>query len=440
MKMRWFWKALEGETNEPLQNPGRGWYQLYSFDAEEAVDTEALKWCIDAQDSIVFVLIDIGAYKETLIDSQGLEHIRQILEFFRDAGKDVVLRPVYDREGKGMEREPSNFHLVVEHIRQLGPVLKEYTDVIWIVQGVLVGNWGEMHGSRYLSVERLRRLWEEINKEYIGSFYLAVRRPFFWRLLETGEKNRKDTVSYTGRLGLFDDGIFGSDTHLGTFGDATPEEGWDTPWSPEAELEFENWLGNYVPCGGEVVFPEVLDEEGRTQEISPEVVIKKLAKMRVSYLNKVHDRKLLEQWEERFVSHAGIWKGFRLWEFIDRHLGYRFVIRNVRPMNLGWYSTRRLEVQVENCGFSGIYQETQLWLVLEGTSMEESQRVLLPYQARDWKGGCKYKLYIDLPNPVLGLGKVELYLELERTGDGRRILFANKGGQTGKVRLGTCWL
>ena len=55
-------------------------------------------------------------------------------------------------------------------------------------------------------------------------------------------------------MGLFDDGILGSETDLGTFGvEPGSEAGWGSPWSTEDELIFEEQLCRYVPQGGEVL-------------------------------------------------------------------------------------------------------------------------------------------------------------------------------------------
>ena len=55
-------------------------------------------------------------------------------------------------------------------------------------------------------------------------------------------------------LGLFDDGIFGSTTHLGTFGTMMREAaGWEKPWSRKEELEFIEQISRDFPCGGEAI-------------------------------------------------------------------------------------------------------------------------------------------------------------------------------------------
>ena len=103
-----------------------------------------LIWCLHAEESIAFVLLDIGSYRDRTLDETALEHLEQILGFFLEQQKDVILRPVYDREGKGKEREPENLSLVTGHLKQIAEALKRMPNSVFAVQGTLIGNWGEM--------------------------------------------------------------------------------------------------------------------------------------------------------------------------------------------------------------------------------------------------------------------------------------------------------
>ena len=60
----------------------------------------------------------------------------------------MILRPVYDREGKGRECEPDSFEQVLEHLQQIGGLLRDMQHSVFIFQGMLAGSWGEMHDSR----------------------------------------------------------------------------------------------------------------------------------------------------------------------------------------------------------------------------------------------------------------------------------------------------
>ena len=87
----------------------------------------------------------------------------------------MILRFSYDLEGKGLEKEPGSIRLVEEHMQQIGEVIREYADDIFAVQGILIGNWGEMHGSRYLTPDAFRTLTDTMIKAVDGACPVAVR-------------------------------------------------------------------------------------------------------------------------------------------------------------------------------------------------------------------------------------------------------------------------
>ncbi len=355
---RWkFQKAALSESAEELRNPVRGWYQIYSFQVEEPFAEEKLLGCVGGADVLALVFLDIGAYRDRDLDPQALSNIRAILKYFAERPMDMILRIAYDHLGKAQEREPFFFQQVLGHLDQLGPVLSEFAGHIFVYQGALVGNWGEMHTSRFLSTDNL----EQISSALVGFLgqqsFLAVRRPMYWRALHPMYCQSRE---YSGtRMGLFDDAIFGSATHLGTFGvKPEVEMGWDDPWLPEEEIAFEEKLCQYVPQGGEVVYAQETAGSLTFQE-----TVECLRRMRLTYLNRVHDERLLNRWKEMPSRGNGPWAGVSAYDYIGRHLGYRFVVKSVsvkfekmEDIACKW------EISIENTGFARCYQEAEVWL------------------------------------------------------------------------------
>ena len=116
------------ESSGELHNPGQGWYHVYTFrakpDGGRPVEEEA--WLDEScrQEQLALVLILIGDYRACEIPKEALLHIGQILEFFRRNGKEMILRFVYDNEGKGMEREPLTVSMVKRHMEQIGGAIR----------------------------------------------------------------------------------------------------------------------------------------------------------------------------------------------------------------------------------------------------------------------------------------------------------------------------
>jgi hypothetical protein len=409
-------KASYRETTEPLNNPGCGWYQIYSFAAENPVDTEELKWCICKEETLVLTLIDIGAYAGQSLPKEALANIGTILSFFADQEKDIILRITYDREGKGLEREPTAIAMVQQHMEQLGSVFVEYRKHIFMMQGLFVGNWGEMHGSRFLSDEKMRKLFDTLWEASGGNFYLAVRRPVQWRILF--EKSRNNNQSQ--KTGLFNDGMFASETDLGTFGELS-ETSWDKPWRREEELDFTGQLGSRVPFGGEVV--------GTAGYSNLPAAVTDMRRMHVSYLNRIHDAQVLDKWKQSIWDSYDIYQGMGGYDYVERHLGYRFVVRDVNLIKRG---SGRLQIIIENVGFANVYEETDCQLIFVSEDGEKIQQQIQE-DPRTWKSAESTTIQLELRD--IQLGSYQVYLQLSRRKDGRIIRFANEDAKQ-QVSLG----
>ena len=159
-KKTWEFQCETLEEGEKIlcENPERGWYEIYTFPVEERIDPQELKWSLHDQETLSMILLDLQKFREKPLDEQALDNIKAILYFFASHKKDVILRPVYDRKGKGMKAEPENFELVLTHLIQIGEILEKEKHSVLIFQGLLVGSWGEMHTSAYLTEEHMKQM------------------------------------------------------------------------------------------------------------------------------------------------------------------------------------------------------------------------------------------------------------------------------------------
>lgn len=399
-----------------MHDPARGWYQIYSFQVEKEPDLEQLKWCLKKEETCALVLLDIGAYRNRDLDDTAIEHIRQILEFFDRQKKDIILRAAYDREGRGMEHEPSLFSQVIAHIRQLGSVLQEYDRRIILLEGMLVGNWGEMHGSRFLTKKYMTQLNEEL-KQSAPEIMRAVRRPVQWRMLH------RSPPAPGVMVGLYNDAIFGSDTDLGTFAlSDSPDGGWEEPWSAERELAFEEQLGAFVPQCGEAVCGT--EYRGHTLRST----VERLRKMGLTFLNGVYDDSILRIWKGWTWDSPDVWRGMNGYDYIGRHLGYRFCVRNA-VARLG-VDACDITLTIENLGFSGFYQEAEVRLILTDKDGQEKE-FLTNWDVREWKSGQTTSLTWRIP-----CCEGKLWLSARRKWDREIIWFANDSTEQGRALIG----
>lgn len=411
-------KAKYEESSEELSNPGCGWYHVYTFQAQPPSDGRSVKeevW-LDAacrKEQLALVLVDIGSFRSCDLSEAALFHIEEILKFFHEQHKQMILRFAYDTRGDGVVKEPGNLKQVIRHMEQTGDVIRRFLADILVIQGIFVGSWGEMHGSRYLDDGSMRKLIHTLYRITEGRCFLAVRTPAQWRQIIDSPKTEKGIQK---QLALFNDGIFGSPTDMGTYGTADAAgSGPNGRRSRREELQWQELHMESVPNGGEVL-PGV-PRTGYRQAAD------RFKQMHLTYLNSIYQPEQLAVWKAETVKESGCWKGVSGYDYIGRHLGYRFVIRNVvRKGN------SHLEVTVLNCGFSSLTEEAECLLIVE----EEGGRMVrhkTAVDARDWKSGQKTGFLIEFLPEACSCKRMKLYLRLERASDKAVIRFANQGAK-----------
>ena len=418
-KVNWEFQPAEfRETREVLKNPARGWYTIYPFFAEEEPDWDELYWCLQKEDALALVIFNIGAYREQSLTEPVLDRLRRILAFFETHSYDIILRITYDHEGNAVEREPFFFKQVLKHLNQLVPVVKEFSKTVFVWQGMLIGNWGEMHTSRFLFTEKMQQLWDMMKQGLEDRIFLAVRRPSMWRMLHPEECGKeKITADITG---LFDDAIFGSDSHMGTFGNESGEAaGWDMPWGREEELAFEEQLCQKVPNGGEAVCGE-----NYVETFTPETTLAVLKQMHITYLNRAYDETILQVWKQ------WEWQKESFYQYVGRHLGYQFCIREVRVLPEKKRNAVQMQITIENTGFANCYQEAEVFLE-QFLETGQKETVLIDTDIRTWNSGQVQVIFCTMEAE-----ESKLYLQIKRKADGRLIFFSHPSEADGRVYLG----
>ena len=68
--------------------------------------------------------------------------------------------------------------------------------------------------------------------------------------------------------------------------------------------------------------------------------------MHISYLNSEHDPAVLDKWKNSvYHDEASVFDGISGYDYIARHMGYRYVVRNTT------LHQSRLNIELENVGF-----------------------------------------------------------------------------------------
>lgn len=410
-------------------NPDRGWYRLYIFSLDQGVDLNVLKESISPDDGLVLVLFDIGCYRDRDLDDAAMQYMRGVLSFFTAMGKEIILRVAYDHEGKALEREPSLFSQVKNHLLKVRELVAEFGSSIFVYQGVLLGNWGEMHTSHFLDRDKLRELMAILSSGIDKETFFAVRKPSQIRNIYTeaalfSRGNFQDIHGEVRPLGMFDDAIYGSETDMGTFaGNTAGDMDWESPWSREKELGFLEKTGREAPAGGEIIYGD-----GYMDSVSQDRMLAEFRRLHVTYLNSMYDREVLDSWARRNYTGRGPWMGINLYDYIGAHLGYRFLIRDVKISFLGKTDGERaceVTIDMENVGFANLYREAEVYLTwLTGDGEKGSKKLSCDLRLLD---AGKRETYSAIVGLFGNAGtNYAFYLTIRRKQDGRVIYLANK--------------
>ena len=426
------------ETTAEFINPDRGWYQIHTFEMipGRKISLVDREYTLDPNDALAFLLIDIGAFRDIPLDAVAIENLREIFSFFRDYRLDMIVRVVYDTIGNCLETEPSSEEQIIEHMNQLTPVMRDFADCIFVYQGLLIGNWGEMHSSKFLSPARLKKLSEGLIQDLKGTAYMAVRRPSYVRILfPEGEDIRQTQV------GIFDDAILASPTHLGTFGEKPAKEvRREQSWLPHEEISYVSALCDRVPYGGEALQCNEKDALYNVRNSLKEMA-KYFANLHISYLNRIHDQEFMEHLKNLSWNGGGLYKGMNGFQYMSRHLGYRFVLRDVQCKALeNGEDLIRWDISIENIGFARCFFDTgckmeamdEYGSVIELDISEWIQLRQIPSQTTH--------SFVVMTPPVSG----PVYLRFTKQSTRQAVYFANENEEhnevgseiyLGKVRL-----
>lgn len=368
--------------------------------------------------------INLSDYRDCPISDSGLEQLDAIFEAWSANNKQLIVRFLYDWNGKAKETEPSDLSRILEHMDQVAPVVNRHTDRIYILQGIFVGNCGEMNNSNFMDKVSLCTLARHLAEVTDESIYLSVRTPQHWRIINNLMDCPDPFPAFSGelpsRIGLFNDGMLGSGNDFGTYGETPRQDAEDPSYkgTREDELNFQQALCNYVPNGGEVVIESPFNDLDNA--------ISDLSRMHVSYLSGAFSTEPFQKWENTTYTGNDCFYGCSGLEYISAHLGYRYVLRNASLSFDAWRSHyASLSVTLENVGFAGSLKAFPAALTLVHMETGECTSIDIDFDSRLLTSGSSMELKAKLPVRELARGSYQVCLRLTDPADGEPILFAN---------------
>lgn len=418
------------ESNKPLQNPYCSFYHIigYTLTDDYTPSDNYANATRSYAESLALLEINLKNYRTADISEKGLKQLDDILGAWEKSpnGTRLILRFLYDWDGAVLATEPDSLEIVLKHMEQVSESVNRYRDAVYIMQGVFIGNWGEMHHSKFSDINSVSILVNRLNELIDPSVYLSVRTPSIWRavnnLYEPPEKFPsfgKDNF-LTGRLGLFNDGILGSDTDLGTYGSTLKKDAVSPAYqgTREDELEFQNMLCRYVPNGGEVVYNNNL--------CGLETAVSALKKMHVSYLNADYDSRVLEKWKSSVWTGNDAFNGCDGYTYIKAHLGYRYLIDCCKIKKSGLIKPDyTLYLTIKNSGFSNTLKPFEASVMLVSAKTGEGTSVPLNADLRSIGGGDKKTFTAKLPIKESEQGEYLIYFSVKDKASGQTVLLGN---------------
>ena len=405
------------ESTEYLDNPYIGYYHIYGYILMNSVSYETPEdVCIPDPETaqpaerLVQIQINISQFKYRPLTDTALSQLDTILSAWCSTDYSLLLRFVYDWNGNGLSAEPNDISMIMHHMEQVAPIYNKYADHILMLQGLFTGSYGEMHDTNYGSVEDMQLLAAKLAETADPAIYLSVRTPDQWRII-TGAESYEELAAmpdspFLNRLGLFNDGMFGTETDTGTYTRLRAEE-----------IAFQDVLCQTVPNGGEAIINNPYND--------PDNAISDMKLMHVSYLNGSYDPIVLRKWSNSTYTGDDPFNGKTGFEYIRNHLGYRFVLRSSEILQDKVEGQFILRINIENVGFSNSYRCFSFHLTLLNTDTGEASAVTLEQDSSCLISGEVTTLDIPLNTRDYPVGTYELYWQTVDDTFDEPILYGN---------------
>lgn len=432
------------EDSSDFANPERGFYIPIAVHASHFIplDSNSLKQQFKGSvkyNGANYTIFPTLLLREYVLDSfvssplskELLTLINHDLEAVTAAGIKTILRFSYinkthsgtcaDKEGICPPYGDAPKQIVLEHIRQLEPLLKKHIAVIALLQEGFIGIWGENfytdyfgdaseNGPGYITDEGwaerndvLKALLHALPKERM----VQVRTPQIKQKYiggagaSTATAPLNDAGAYSGmdaaRIGFHNDCFLASTDDYGTYYDYGSSH---QPKQPANDIlrGYVSSDSRYVVVGGETcddAFSPGNDCEpsGHAQQ--------EMQKMHYSFLNTAYNNNVNNDWDSMGCISS-----------IRKKLGYRIVPRKLVSPSVVKAGSIHLEMNLENQGYAAPFNPRQVILVLRKLSGKREFFLPLSTNLRRWfTGNIVLNENIPIPSSV-SPGRYELFLFL----------------------------
>mgnify|MGYP003307911263 CR=1 FL=1 len=388
-------------------NPDRGFYEPQVLHLKPSGTAAFDPWCKQSHMRAEISAFSSNArwYDETIGDTiygisqdltaDALSVLRQSFENVRKKNGTVIVRITYDPWYNGTNNVTPQQKWVIRHLKQLAPVLSDYTDVITAFELGTYGAYGEMHSDTMITEPRVSEAIQTLMRNTPQELKIISRTANriasalgftnFGVDFNIDSEVFKQKAAVFGdtlyRLGMFNDGYLGTHIDWGS---------WGGPGDCATSICREEgvaWLEKYsinTPYGGEATqTPSGWKALNTAEYLSYEGF-----RTHTSYLNVQHDYGVINMWKRQQLKFEDLeYNGEDTdFKYINDHLGYRYVLRkssvvdSVRP---GFKF--KADLKIQNVGFGNMVRKMKTTLVLRPDNV-------------DWKGAeVDDSLVVELP-------------------------------------------
>ena len=343
---------------EDFRNPERGYY--VTFDLLAGNDAG---WVRSSGHTLALAIVRLDDYLDRPLDAALLGALRAGFADVRSSGIKVVLRFAYNDDGGGADAQRD---LMLTHIDQLAPVLRDNADVISVVQAGFIGAWGEWHSSASgldNNTDRgiiLRALLDAVPR----SRTVQIRTPMYKEAIFPGgplDPAEAWSGERRARVGHHNDCFLASATDYGTFDSPIAE------WEDYVELD-----GRYLPVGGETCHLNAPKTDCAQ-------ALEYMRDQHWSYLNEEYNQTVLDTWVDQGCADP-----------VSRRLGYRLsLVSATLSEAVAPGGVLEVKLEIDNQGFSAPFNSRPIFLVVRrGTRLWKVK--LAGDDARQLKPGTNF--------------------------------------------------
>jgi hypothetical protein len=374
----------------------------------------------------------LDVFREKPLSQDFLNAVDKDLASVREAGLKVILRFAYINKTKTGDC-PDEYKIcppygdapksiVLEHIAQLKPLLKKYTDVIAILQEGFIGIWGENYFTDYFgdaSGNGPGRIpdesWKDRNEVLHALLdalpedrMVQVRTPQIKQKYAYGPQagvdskplSAKEALSHSelSRIGFHNDCFLSGPTDYGTYYD------YGSSVSPkkEANEAMRKYLqedSRYVAVGGETCDDAYSPQNDCAPAGHAEA---EMAGVHLSFLNSAYNNDVNNDWDSLGCMNS-----------IRKRLGYRFTLsEGLFPAKASAGHDFSFTIRLQNDGYASPYNPRPVFMIFRNRKNGTEFAVACSADARTWfSGATEWKETIHLP-ALMPAGNYDLLLDL----------------------------